>query len=135
MTNLDSILKSSDITLLIRVFIVKATVFPVAMYRSENCTMKKDECQRTDIFKLWWMHSFACMLSFQSCPTLCNPVDRHLPSSSVHGILQARTMEWVAISSTRGSSQPRDRTCISCASCISRQILYHSATWKASHLH
>ena len=61
--NLDSILKSSDITLLISVFIVKAMVFAVAMYRCENWTMKKDECQRTDVFKLWWIHSFACVLS------------------------------------------------------------------------
>ena len=45
----------------------------------------------------------------QSCPTLCN-----LPGSSVHGILQARILEWVSISFSRGSSQPRDRTWVSC---------------------
>ena len=50
----------------------------------------------------------------QSCPTLCNLVDCSLPGSSVHGILQARILEWVAISSSRGSSQPRDWTLISC---------------------
>ena len=50
----------------------------------------------------------------QSCPTLCNPIDYSLPDSSVHGILQARTLEWVAISSSRGSSWPRDRTQIPC---------------------
>ena len=50
----------------------------------------------------------------QSCPTLCNPVDCSPPGSSVHGILQARILEWVAISSSRGSSQPRDRTQVSC---------------------
>ena len=44
---------------------------------------------------------------------LCNPVDYSLPGSSVHGILQARTLEWVAISSSRGSSQSRDRAHIS----------------------
>ena len=44
------------------------------------------------------------------CPTLCNPMDCSPPSSSVHGILQARILEWVAISSSRGYSQPRDRT-------------------------
>ena len=63
--------------------------------------------------------------SFQSCPTLCDPVDCGLPGSSVHGILQARTMDWVAISSTRGSSQSRYWTCISNVSCIGRQVLYH----------
>ena len=46
----------------------------------------------------------------QSCPTLCDPVDRSPPGSSVRGILQARILEWVAISFSRGSSQPRDRT-------------------------
>ena len=50
----------------------------------------------------------------QSCPTLCNPMDCSLPGSSVHGILQARILEWVAISFSRGSSRPRDRTQVSC---------------------
>uniref|UniRef100_A0A8C6E430 Cytochrome c oxidase subunit 5A, mitochondrial n=1 Tax=Moschus moschiferus TaxID=68415 RepID=A0A8C6E430_MOSMO len=44
----------------------------------------------------------------QSCPTLCDPVDCSLPGFSVHGILQARILEWVTISFSRGSSQPRD---------------------------
>ena len=50
----------------------------------------------------------------QSCLTLCNPMDYSPPGSSVRGILQARILEWVAISYSRGSSQPRERTCISC---------------------
>ena len=49
----------------------------------------------------------------QSCPTLCDPVDCSPPGSSIHGILQARILEWVAISFSRGSSQPRDRTHVS----------------------
>ena len=49
---------------------------------------------------------------------------------SVHGIFQARMLEWIAISSSRGSSWPRDRTCVSCISCISRQICYHWAAWE-----
>ena len=53
MTNLDSILKSRDITLLIKVCLVKAMVFPVVMYGCESWTIKKAECQRIDIFKLW----------------------------------------------------------------------------------
>ena len=48
----------------------------------------------------------------QSCPTLCNPMDCSPPGSSVHGILQARILEWVAISFSRGSSQPRDWTLV-----------------------
>ena len=54
----------------------------------------------------------------QLCPTVCDPMDGSPSGSSVHGILQARILEWVAISSSRGSSQPRDQTCISCVSCI-----------------
>ena len=46
----------------------------------------------------------------QLCPTLCDPVDCSLPGFSVHGILQARILEWVTISFSRGSSRPRDRT-------------------------
>ena len=53
MTNLDSILKSRDITLSTNVHLVKAMVFPVVMYGSESWTMKKAECQRTDAFELW----------------------------------------------------------------------------------
>ena len=49
----------------------------------------------------------------QSCPTLCNPVDCSPPGSSFHGIFQARILEWVAISFSRGSSWPRDRTQVS----------------------
>ena len=50
----------------------------------------------------------------QSCPTFCNPMDCSLPGSSVYGIFQARTLEWVAISFSRGSSRPRDRTQVFC---------------------
>ena len=50
----------------------------------------------------------------QSCPTLCNSMDYSLPGSSVHGIFQARILEWIAISFSRGSSWPRDLTQVSC---------------------
>ena len=49
----------------------------------------------------------------QSCPTLCEPMDCSLPGSSVHGIFQAIVLEWIAISFSRGSSWPRDRTQVS----------------------
>ena len=52
-TNLDSVLKSRDIILLTKAHIVKATVFPVAMYECESYTIKKAECQRSDVFELW----------------------------------------------------------------------------------
>ena len=55
------------------------------------------------------------MLSYaQSCPALCDPIDCILPGSSVHGVLQIRILEWVAMPSSRGSSQPRDRTQVLC---------------------
>ena len=50
----------------------------------------------------------------RSCLTLCDPVDCSPPCSSIHGILHARILEWVAISFSRGSSRPRDRTQVSC---------------------
>ena len=52
--------------------------------------------------------------SLLSCPNLCDPMNCGLPSSSVPGTLQARILEWVAISSSRGSSRPRDRSWVSC---------------------
>ena len=50
----------------------------------------------------------------QSCPTLCDPMDCSPPGSSVHGLLQARILEWIAIPFSRGSSRPRDGTQVSC---------------------
>ena len=53
MTNLDSILKSRDITLLTKLCLVKSMIFPVVMYGCENWTIKKAECQRISAFELW----------------------------------------------------------------------------------
>ena len=64
----------------------------------------------------------ACSVA-QSCPTLCNPMDCRPPGSSVHGILQARILEQVAISYSSGYCPPRDWTHVSCVSCIGRWIL------------
>ena len=72
-----------------------------------------------------------CLVA-QTCPTLCNPMDCSLPGSSVQGVLQARILEWVAIPSSRGSSQPRDQTHVSCGSCIGRSgFLTTKATWES----
>ena len=72
----------------------------------------------------WCVHA-------QTCLTLCNPMDCSQPGSSVHAVLQARILEWVALLSSRESSQPRDQTHISHVSCIGRWVLYRSATWEA----
>ena len=66
----------------------------------------------------------------QFCLIICDPMTC-LPGSSVHGVFQAGTLEWVGISYSRCSSQPRDWICISCISCFGRRILYHYATCKA----
>ena len=68
---------------------------------------------------------YTYVLVAQFCPTLCDPMDCSPPSSSVHGILQARRVEWVAMPSSRGSSRPRDQTHIFCVCCLGRWILYH----------
>ena len=71
----------------------------------------------------------------QLYPTLCYPVDCSPPGSSVHGILQARVLEWVAISSSRGSSQPRDRTQVShiAGRCFNlwatREAMWETCVW------
>ena len=64
----------------------------------------------------WYMCLHAQLL--QSYPTVCDSMDHSLPGSSVHGIFQARILEWVAISSARGFSWPRDQIQVFCVSCI-----------------
>ena len=99
------------------------------------------KCAHVRIYLCMQVHVFVykysilcstCMCSVpQSCPTLydlCSP-----PGSSVHAISQARTLEWVTVSFSRGSSQPRDRTGINpCDSCIFKGILYCWATWEVT---
>ena len=63
-------------------------------------------------------HIIVCMCA-QSCPTFCDPVDYIPLGSFLHGIFQARILEWVAISSSRGSSPPRDQTHVSCNPAVS----------------
>ena len=69
-----------------------------------------------------------CCLVDKSCPSLCDPMDCSPPGSSVHGICQARILEWGATSFSGGSSQSRDRTCISCTD---GKILYSWTTCEA----
>ena len=76
-----------------------------------------------------------CLCCCGACPIKSNFYDLmncSPPGSSVHGILQARILAWVAISSSRGSSRPRDRTWVCCVSCIGRRVLYHqNRSWEA----
>ena len=75
-------------------------------------------------FAVHLLISYACVhaKSPWSCPTLCDPMDYRSPGSFVHGIFQARTLKWVAISSSRGFSWPSDLTRVSYFSCISRHF-------------
>ena len=108
MTNLDSILKSREITLPTKAHIVKSMVFPVVIYGCVSWSIKKAERWRIDVFELWcWRRLLrvpwtqdqtATAKSLQSCPTLCDPIDGSPPGSPIPGFLQARTLEWVAIS-------------------------------------
>ena len=99
MTNLDSILKSRDIALLTKVHLVIAMIFPVVMYGCESWTVKKAAAAAAE--------------SLQSCPTLCDPIGGSPSGSPIPGILQPRTLEWVAISFSRRSSPPGDQTWVS----------------------
>ena len=72
------------------------------------------------VSKWWWV----CAESLQSCLILCDPMNYSPPGSSIHGVLEARILEWAAIPSSRGSSQPRDRTWVSYVSCIGRQLFF-----------
>ena len=107
-----------------------------------------------------WIHTYSYVLSWPKCsfgvfckvlqknannflanqilacygcaqPASLQPTDCSAPGSSAHGIIPARIQEQVAISSSRGSSRPRNRTHASCIFHIGRQILYHCATWEA----
>ena len=81
------------------------------------------------------LHSFSlsvCLCVCASCPTLCDSIDCSLLGSTVHEIFQARILEWVAISFSRGSSQPRDGSPVSLVSpesdSLPRWVLYHCTT-------
>ena len=82
-------------------------------------------CQ--DVSSFLWSAVNACVhaKSLESCPTLCNLMNCSQPGSPDHRILQTRILEWVSMPSSKGSSQSRDRTCISYISCINRRVLYH----------
>ena len=108
----------------------------VAMPSSRGSSWLRDQtcisCIAGQFFTQWatgeTLSSFVCMLN---CSVMSNSLWSHgLPGSSVNEIFQERILEWVVISCSRESFQPRDRTCVSCISYISRQILYHCATWE-----
>ena len=79
----------------------------------KSVTVKEEKKDKSEMTENVYMSNRKESAVAQSCPALCNPVDCSPPGFSVHGILQARVLEWVAISFSRGSSQSRDRTWVS----------------------
>ena len=87
-----------------------------SQYKSSKLKSKTNkDCPKKD-----YPRTITCLVA-QSCLTLCNPMNQLLSM----GILQARILEWVAMSSSRRSSQPRDWTRVSYVSCVSRRVLHH----------
>ena len=109
----------------------RAQVFPSPFPLILNNSNRLTSCRTWYILKsitpVCILPCYYCLVA-QSCLTEspdCSP-----PGLSVHGILQARMLEWVAAAFSSGSSWPRNRTCVSCVSCIGRWILYHWTTWE-----
>ena len=85
MTNLDSILKIRDITLPTKVCLIKATVFPVVMYRCENWTIRKAKCRRTDAFELWyWRRLLRVIWTMRSNQSVLKEIS---PEYSLEGLM------------------------------------------------
>ena len=100
----------------------------MCMYRTasshQSYGMKEKLTNSLFSIALLYLLAYICA---QLCLTLCDPMDCSLPVSPVRGISQARTLEWVVISHSKGSSPPRDQTFVFC---IGRQILYHCTIWE-----
>ena len=103
MTNLDSILKSRDITLPTQVHLVKAIVFPVVMYGCESWTVKKAECQRIDVFKLW------CWRKLLRAPSNARRLNKSIlkeinPEYSLEGLMLKLELQYFAHVMQRANS-------------------------------
>ena len=103
-----------------------------------GCCKPKSKGLATNMNTGWWLsHRVQVSILIPVCcpqphPTLFDPMDCSPPGFSVHGILQARVLEWVAIPSSRGSSRPRNWTHVSWVSCIAAgRFFTHWATWEA----
>ena len=98
------------------------------IFRRKNIALRehRNKCQSLFFFIGGDLH----LLAFSVLLVMSDPMDCSPPDSSVHGISQARILEWVAISFSRRSSWPRDRTCVSFGPCINRGIP-HRTTWEA----
>ena len=103
-----------------------ATFYQRALYKKmEGGVCLQWENLTNTVSNSWPRSTCRCCLVVPSCPVLCEPMVCSLPASSVHGIFQIRILKQVAISSSKGFSQPRDGICTSFVSCIGRWNLYH----------
>ena len=106
-------------------------------------TGKQPNCPSTGEWtkKIWCTYTHIYVKVAQLCLTLCDPIDCSLPGSSVHGILQTRILEWVAVPVSRGTSWPRNRTSISCiaggffTSWATREACTHRCACTHTHAH
>ena len=95
MTNLDSILKTSVITLLTKIHLVKAMVFPGAMYGCESWTIKKDEHRKIDAFELWWRRLLRVPLTSRSSnQSILEEID---PEYSLEGLMLRLKLKYFGI--------------------------------------
>ena len=107
-------------------------IVPGCLYRVWACVSYIENTLLSYKTESEWTEVWVCAVL--SRVQHCDPMDCSPPGSSICGIFQARILEWIAISYCRRSSQPRDRTLISCFSCTGTQVLYHCTTWKAGNL-
>ena len=131
MSNILDEMHSSQCSCAFRNMGAVARQFFIFMYQKILCYMKMSlfKNYRDSVVLKFLNDGCAQLLSrVRLCAT---PTDWNPPGSSVHEIFQARIMEWVVISYSRRPFHPKDRTHISCVSCIDSQILYHWATWEA----
>ena len=121
-------------------------LLPCSSYCKSCCKEQRDTCVFFNpdflkvLFFFFWA-AWAVYIVVLYCCLYCmslshvrlywNPMDCNPSGSSVRGIFQATILEWVAVSSFRGSSQPRDQTHVSCIFCIDRWSLYHWTTWNS----
>ena len=98
---------------------------------SPRCTWNRKGHTRSVLpWSSGWQPPKRYVRACSSCVRLCDPTDYSPPGSSVHRILQARILGQVAMPPSRGSSQPRDQTHVSCVPCIGREIPYHWTPWE-----